>query len=148
VKAAKKAPEGAGNVRTWTALDADTKLICTWSVGARDAENALNIMEDLRARVKTRMQLTTDGLRVYLEAVQTSQGDYPHHAGFFVSGPFTNLRHTLPAGDLRGPATEIPTPPSDHIPLWWRCAFQWPVLNLRVAKETAPARGAAETAII
>src|SRR5260370_40214555 len=74
VKGAKKAPEGAGNVWTWTALDADTKLICTWSVGARDAENALNIMEDLRYRVKTRMQLTTDGLRVYLEAAQEAFG--------------------------------------------------------------------------
>jgi IS1 family transposase len=74
VKGAKKAPEGAGNVWTWTALDADTKLICTWSVGARDAENAMNIMEDLRDRVKTRMQLTTDGLRVYLEAVQEAFG--------------------------------------------------------------------------
>src|ERR1700688_1380597 len=74
VKGAKKAPEGAGNVWTWTALDADTKLICTWSVGARDADSAANIMEDLRDRVKTRMQLTTDGLRVYLEAVQEAFG--------------------------------------------------------------------------
>ena len=74
VKGAKAAPEGAGNVWTWTALDADTKLIVTWSVGARDAQNAANVMEDLRDRVKTRMQLTTDGLRVYLEAVQEAFG--------------------------------------------------------------------------
>jgi IS1 family transposase len=74
VKGAKAAPEGAGNVWTWTALDADTKLICTWAVGGRDAESARNIMEDLQSRVKTRMQLTTDGLRLYLDAVQEAFG--------------------------------------------------------------------------
>jgi IS1 family transposase len=74
VKGAKAAPQGAGNVWTWTALDADTKLICTWAVGGRDAETAHNIMEDLQSRVKTRMQLTTDGLRLYLDAVQEAFG--------------------------------------------------------------------------
>jgi IS1 family transposase len=73
VKGAKAAPEGAGNVWTWTALDADTKLICTWAVGGRDAESARNIMEDLQSR-KTRMQITTDGLRLYLDAVQEAFG--------------------------------------------------------------------------
>lgn len=73
-KAAKAAPEGAGNVWTWTALDADSKMIVSWTVGGRDADSALTIMEDLRDRVKTRMQLTTDGLRVYLEAVAEAFG--------------------------------------------------------------------------
>jgi IS1 family transposase len=81
VKGAKAAPEGAGNVWTWTALDADTKPIVTWNVGGRNADSALTVMEDLRDRVKTRMQLTTDGLRVYLEALQEAFGvdgiDYP-----------------------------------------------------------------------
>lgn len=75
VKGAKAAPQGAGNVWTWTALDADTKLICTWAVGGRDAETARNIMEDLQSRVKTRMQLTTDGLRLYLDEVQEAFGN-------------------------------------------------------------------------
>jgi IS1 family transposase len=75
VKGAKAAPEGAGNVWTWTALDADTKLICSWAIGGRDAESARNIMEDLQSRVKTRMQLTTDGLRLYLDAVQEAFGN-------------------------------------------------------------------------
>jgi len=44
----------------------------------------------------------------------------------FCNGAFRNLRQSAIAGDLRGPATEIPTPPSDHIPLWWRCAFRVP----------------------
>jgi IS1 family transposase len=74
VKGAKAAPAGAGNVWTWTALDADTKLIVTWNVGGRDADAAMTIMEDLRDRIKTRMQLTTDGLRVYVEAVQETFG--------------------------------------------------------------------------
>jgi IS1 family transposase len=74
VKAAKAAPEGAGNVWTWTALDADTKLICTWAVGGRDADTAQLFMEDLQARVKTRTQITTDGLRLYLDAVQEAFG--------------------------------------------------------------------------
>ena len=74
VKGAKAAPEGAGNVWTWTALDADTTLVCTWAVGGRDAESARNIMEDLQSRVKTRMQLTTDGPRLYLDAVQEAFG--------------------------------------------------------------------------
>lgn len=74
VKAAKAAPEGAGNVWTWTALDADTKLICSWAVGGRDAETAQRFMEDLQGRVKTRTQITTDGLRLYLDAVQEAFG--------------------------------------------------------------------------
>ena len=48
VKGAKAAPEGAGNVWTWTALDADTKLIVTWNVGGDDVDAAMTIMEDLR----------------------------------------------------------------------------------------------------
>lgn len=74
VRGAKAAPEGAGDVWTWTALDADTKLIISWEVGGRDVESAYTIMEDLRSRVKSKMQLTTDGLRLYLDAVQESFG--------------------------------------------------------------------------
>jgi len=74
VKAAKAAPAGAGNVWTWTALDAESKLIVSWAVGGRDAGTARDVMEDLQSRVKTRMQLTTDGLRLYLDAVQEAFG--------------------------------------------------------------------------
>jgi IS1 family transposase len=70
VAAAKAAPEGAGDVWTWTALDADSKLILTWQVGGRDASYALALMDDLRARLANRVQLTTDGHRAYLEAVE------------------------------------------------------------------------------
>src|SRR5437868_10275838 len=74
VATAKAAPEGAGDVWTWTALDADSKLILTWVVGGRDASYALALMDDLRSRITTRVQLTTDGHRAYLEAVEEAFG--------------------------------------------------------------------------
>jgi IS1 family transposase len=63
------------NKWTWTALDADTKLMCSWVVGARDAEYALALMDDLRSRLVGRVQLTTDGHKAYLEAVEEAFGD-------------------------------------------------------------------------
>jgi IS1 family transposase len=75
VASAKAAPEGAGNVWTWTALDADTKLIVSYFVGGRDAECANFFMDDLRFRIDGRMQLTTDGHGVYLDAVAGAFGD-------------------------------------------------------------------------
>src|SRR5438552_16491827 len=70
VATAKAAPEGAGDVWTWTALDADSKLILSWAVGGRDAGYALALMDDLRSRITTPVQLTTDGHRAYLQAVE------------------------------------------------------------------------------
>jgi len=60
---------GAGDVWTWTAIDADSKLIVSWYVGNRDAENAHNFMYDVAARLANKVQLTTDGHHAYLEAV-------------------------------------------------------------------------------
>jgi IS1 family transposase len=74
VATAKAAPAGAGDVWTWTALDSDTKLILTWQVGGRDAERALALMDDLRGRLANRVQLTTDGHRAYLQAVEEAFG--------------------------------------------------------------------------
>ena len=70
VASAKAAPEGAGDVWTWTAIDADTKLIVSYFVGDRSGQSALVLMDDLRARLANRVQLTTDGHRAYLEAVE------------------------------------------------------------------------------
>src|SRR3954469_12457175 len=67
--AAKTPAEGAGDVWTWTALDADSKMILSWSVGGRDADSARVLMDDLAARVANRIQLTTDGHKAYLQAV-------------------------------------------------------------------------------
>ena len=59
---------------TWTALDADTKLIVGYLVGGRDAEYAAAFMDDLAGRLANRVQLTTDGLNAYLSAVEGAFG--------------------------------------------------------------------------
>ena len=68
VATAKKAPDSAGDLWTWTALDADTKLMISWVVGGRDAGYAHEFMHDVAARLANRVQLTTDGHKVYLAA--------------------------------------------------------------------------------
>jgi hypothetical protein len=74
VASAKDAPEGAGDTWTWTALDADSKLIVSYLVGGRDAEYAMWFMDDLASRLANRVQLTSDGHRAYLEAVEGAFG--------------------------------------------------------------------------
>jgi IS1 family transposase len=75
VPMAKAAPAGAGDVWTWTALDSGSKLIVSYLVGARDGEYAMEFMDDLRSRLATRVQLTTDGHKAYLNAVEEAFGD-------------------------------------------------------------------------
>ncbi len=74
VPRAKAAPPEAGDVWTWTAICADTKLVPSWRVGDRSSETAIELMDDLRARLACRVQLTTDGLKAYLEAVEGAFG--------------------------------------------------------------------------
>jgi IS1 family transposase len=74
VPIAKAAPEGAGDAWTWTAFDADNKLILSWAVGGRDAGYALALMDDVRERLANRVQLTTDGHSAYLGAVEEAFG--------------------------------------------------------------------------
>jgi IS1 family transposase len=59
---------------TWTAIDAESKLMITWLVGGRDSDYAIALMDDLRARLANRVQLTTDGHRAYLGAVEGAFG--------------------------------------------------------------------------
>lgn len=75
VMLAKAAPEGAGDVWTWTALEASSKLILSYMVGGRDSEYAIALMDDLRSRIVNRVQLTTDGHKAYLQAVEEAFGD-------------------------------------------------------------------------
>ena len=65
---------GAGSVWTWTAIDADSKLIISYLCGGRDAAWAAQFMRDLASRVTTRIQITTDGHRAYAEAVEGAFG--------------------------------------------------------------------------
>jgi IS1 family transposase len=74
VKTATDAPEWAGDTWTWTGIEADTKLIVSWLVGGRDGEYAMAFMDDLRSRLANRVQLTTDGHKAYLEAVEGAFG--------------------------------------------------------------------------
>lgn len=74
VPLAKAAPDRAGDCWTWTGIEADTKLIVSWLVGGRDGRYAIAFMDDLRSRLANRVQLTTDGHKAYLEAVEGAFG--------------------------------------------------------------------------
>jgi IS1 family transposase len=74
VESAKAAPENAGDIWIWTAICADTKLVMSWLVGGRDAGYAQEFIEDLKSRLASRVRLTSDGLRAYLEAVESAFG--------------------------------------------------------------------------
>jgi len=65
---------GAGSVWTWTAIDADSKLAITYMLGDRGAGTAMAFMQDMASRIENRIQLTTDGHRVYAEAVEAAFG--------------------------------------------------------------------------
>lgn len=74
VKDAKAAPDQAGDTWTWTAIDADSKLIVSYLVGGRNAAYANAFMDDVASRLANRVQLTTDGHNAYLEAVEGAFG--------------------------------------------------------------------------
>ena len=65
---------GVGSIWTWTALCADSKMIVSWRLGARDAANAHAFISDLSDRLANRVQLTTDGNRVYVDAIEEYMG--------------------------------------------------------------------------
>ena len=78
VQYAKAAPDHAGDTRTFTALDTDSKLIVSYLVGERDGATALEFMDDLRSRLEDRPQISTDGLKAWREAVDEAfGGDVP-----------------------------------------------------------------------
>ena len=74
VPAEKRGQFGFGDVWTWVGMDADTKLIVAWMVGGRDAGTAYAFIQDLAKRLSNRVQLTTDGHRPYLSAVEDNFG--------------------------------------------------------------------------
>lgn len=90
VGAMKKPIEGAGDTWTWTAIDADSKLMISWLVGGRDSQYAMMFMDDLKARLANRVQLTSDGHRAYLEAVEGAFGgdvDYAQLVKIYGASP-------------------------------------------------------------
>ena len=74
VMLAKAAPEEAGDLWTWVAIDADTKLVPSWRVGDRSGATAVEFVCDLSGRLANRVQVTSDGHRAYLEAVEAGFG--------------------------------------------------------------------------
>ena len=68
------AKQMAGDIWTWTALDGDSKLVISWTVGGREANTAEHFIEDLAGRLANRVQLTTDGHQVYLTAIEDAVG--------------------------------------------------------------------------
>ena len=117
--AAKKAPTFAGDVWTWTSICAESKLICNWFVGGRDAEFAHLFMDDLAARLNNRIQLTTDGHKVYLQAIENAFGndiDYAQLVKMFGNAPDSAKGRYSPAectGIKKTP--KIGSPADKHI---------------------------------
>lgn len=65
----------AGDIWTWVAIDADTKLVPSWRIGSRDGETAYDFVNDLASRLANRVQITSDGHRPYLEAIEGAFGN-------------------------------------------------------------------------
>jgi IS1 family transposase len=95
---AKIVPEGAGDVWTWTGIDADSKLIVSWHVGDRTRHTGIAFMGDLRARLANKVQLTTDGHRAYLSAVDAVDldADYAMLNKVFAHDPAASLGRYSP----------------------------------------------------
>ena len=97
VASAKAAPADAGDVWTWTAIDADSKLAVSWLVVGRDAGYATEFMNDVAERLSNRVQLTTDGHKAYLEAIEGAFGadvDYAQLIKLYGASPEGEKRYS------------------------------------------------------
>ncbi len=97
VEAAKNAPEDAGDIWTWTAIDAETKLVMSWMVGDRSLDTAQVFIGDLAERLANRVQLTSDGHKAYLEAVEDAFGadiDYAQLIKIYGESPEGHKRYS------------------------------------------------------
>jgi IS1 family transposase len=115
---AKAAPEGAGDAWTWTALDADSKLIVSYLVANRDAPSAQAFMQDVASRLANRVQLTTDNLRTYLDAIEDAFGgdiDYAKLTKLYGEGPASAGRYSPAVCTGIKKARVMGNPDPDHI---------------------------------
>jgi IS1 family transposase len=93
----KKKADGWGDIWTWTAICPDTKLLFCWFIGTRDASAANHFMHDVATRLAHRVQLTTDGHKPYLAAVEDAFGtdvDYAQLVKIYGEGPKTEARYS------------------------------------------------------
>ena len=108
--------EGAGDTWTWTAIDADSKLVISWLVGGRGLEVAIPFMNDLRSRLANRVQLTSDGHKAYLVAVEDAFGadvDYAQLVKIYGPTSTEDQRRYSPVeclGAIPTPVTGDPDP--------------------------------------
>ena len=116
----KKIAGQAGDVWTWTAIDADTKLIPSWYIGDRSSQSAWEFLTDLRKRLNNRIQLTSDGHKAYLVGVAGSFGDdvdYAQLVKIYGKEPHSGgQRRYSPAeclGAIKTPVSGEPNP--EHI---------------------------------
>ncbi|MGH6866163.1 MAG: IS1 family transposase [Methyloceanibacter sp.] len=111
----KKQVDMRGDVWTWTALDADSKLIVSWLAGWRDGHAAYAFLSDLRSRLANRVQLTSDAWRPYLEAVGSAFGgevDYAQLVKLYGPPPEGERRYSPPVcvGAKKHLVTGLPDP--------------------------------------
>lgn len=110
VTSAKAAPDKAGDVWTWTAIDADTKLVASWMVGDRSYMTARVFIDNLADRMANRIQLTSDGHRAYVQAVEESFGgavDYAQLIKVYGAAPESEKRYS--AAECIGTETKYVT---------------------------------------
>jgi IS1 family transposase len=111
----KKGIFGYGDVWTWTAIDADSKLMLSFRLGPRDAATASAFVNDLASRLKNRIQLTSDGLKLYLDGVEDAFGgdvDYAQLVKLYGASGENETRYS-PAkclGCIPTPVTGDPDP--------------------------------------
>src|SRR5271165_5973614 len=115
IATAKAAPEGAGDIWTWVGLDADTKLVASFYVGGRDSEAAMIFMDDLSRRLANRVQLTSDGHKPYLEAIEGAFGgdiDYAQLVKIYGAAPEGQRRYSpaICTGARKHPVEGNPDP--------------------------------------
>jgi IS1 family transposase len=113
-----KGNPGVGDVWTWTAIDADTKLIPSWYIGARDGDAARAFVDDLAGRLSGRVQVTTDGHRAYLDAIEGAFGkgvDYAMLVKVYGQGPEGQHRYSPPECIGCHPYKVTGKPDPDHV---------------------------------
>ncbi len=116
----KKPVENAGDTWTWTAIEADTKLLISWLVGGRDTEYGIAFLQDVKERLANRVQLSSDGHRAYFEAVEETFGadvDYAQVIKLFGASKTVLGRYSPPAciGARKDRITGSPDPARQHL---------------------------------
>jgi len=110
--------KGYGDCWTWVSLDADSKLAINWHIGGRDSKSGREFVSDLSDRLKDRIQLTSDGLQVYLDAVKRAFGDQVDYAMLiktYAAGVEGHGRYSPPECVCATPSVKSGSPDAKHI---------------------------------